>query len=478
MTTPLHSASHTSSPRGGMWRRALALAVALGCVAAGWRVDGSARVAGATPPRTWDTPLWTAPLRTSGNASPVVYGSSAFVTAEPTQLVAVDVASGAVRWRRSHAVLDALPPDLAAVIRPVVDAAPAAQSALAEARRQYALLARAARAGDPTAKEGLVALDATIASWSAQVDAARPYLTPDTHDGVGYASPTPAAANGAVYALFGNGVVASHTSGGELRWRRWLGTSKTEKRGYKGVDAASPVLVGGLLIVPYGRLLALDARTGETRWSGPAYPHFGTPLVTRVGARDVLVLPDGVVLDAATGAVQPAVLDSVYYCAPTAFGDQVFYAGSASGWESMDPVFASSWRLSEGAGGVVAERLWRVTLPSRDRVYAGPVVDERNLYIVSRFKRLVVLDRADGALRHEAVLTEKAGEVWAGPVLAGDRLHVFTVQGLMMQIGLGEGFPLVAEQSVSPSAASPWYDGTMALWRGRDALFRFDGGGP
>lgn len=454
-----------------------AIVVALLCLAAGWRGDGTARLPTATPPANWGTAKWTTPLSSRGNGSPVLVDGTVFVTAEPTRLVAIDAATGEVRWRREHAVLDALPADLAALVRPLVDAAPGVSAQLAEARRRYALLLREARRGDTTAAASMAALDAQFATWEEQVAAARPYLTPDTGDGVGYASPTPAADGSAVYALFGNGVLASYSPGGTLRWRRWLGASKAEKRGYSGVDAASPVLVDGLLIVPFGRLQAVDARTGATRWTGPDYPHYGTPLVTRVGSRTVVVLPDGVVLDAATGKVQPARLDAVYYCAPTALGDVVYFAGSASGWEATDPVYASAWRLTDGSGGVTAERLWRVTLPSRDRVYAGPVVDEKNMYIVSRFHRLVVLDRADGTLRHESVLSEVFGEVWAGPIVAGGRLHVFTIQGRMYQIDVDAPFPLVAEQPVSPNAASPWFEGGSAYWRAKDALVRFDGGG-
>lgn len=441
----------------------------------GWRADGTAVFTQATPPINWDTPRWRSEIHASGNASPIRAGDLVVVTAEPSRLIAIHHDTGEVRWSHEHPIVESLSSDETSSLRSRIERAPELERAYQHLRQQYALLLRKARAGDPEATpEAITSLDTQISTARTELDALAPYLTPPTGDGVGYASPTPVFDGEHLFVQFGHGMVASYNLQGKRRWMRWLGPIDLEKKGYRGTDTASPLRVGDALITSYGHLRALDAATGETLWKGPRYEHFGTPAVIELSGHAFLVTPSGQILDAATGEVQPPKLDEVYYCGPVVQGDTVYFAGSASGWESNDPVGASAWRLHLTDEGVQATERWRVTLPSRDRVYAQPTWHNNELFIASRFRRLVVLEHDSGEMLHHRVLSETPGEVWASPVIAGDRLYVLTVQGHVHSLDLQDVSGPVRTQTLSPSPATPWFEASTLYWRGASAVYRFD----
>jgi hypothetical protein len=371
-------------------------------------------------------------------------------------------------------VLDALDPGIAAAISDLVRGADGMETELASARQDYSRALRDARAGTPSATpEALAALSARIDSLTASLAAVAPYRTPGTHDEIGYASPTPVTDGSGVWTLYATGVVARFDLAGQRTWARWLGPPEPVKRGYTGADAASPVLVGGTLIVPYRQLIGMNAQTGDVRWKGPAWPHYGTPAPATVGSRRVVLSPDGLVIDASTGRTLAEGLGNIYYAAPHVEGDRVWYCGYNAVYNSNDPNLAIAWRLTETASGVAAEQLWKVEVPTRDRLYASPVVYGGNLFMVTRQKTLVVLDANTGALLHKAPLSERYGEVWASLVVAGDRVYATTTNGTIFEIRSTAPFDVVAEHAVPGNQTTPWFIGRAVVWRANNALVRF-----
>src|SRR5689334_6228151 len=88
----------------------------------GWRGDGSGRYPGATPPLQWERKrsgggyaargiLWATPMPNGGVSCPIVVGNRVFVTAEPSDLICVDKASGQILWIRSNPAHEALTPE-------------------------------------------------------------------------------------------------------------------------------------------------------------------------------------------------------------------------------------------------------------------------------------------------------------------------------------------------------------------------------
>ncbi|MFW6061337.1 MAG: PQQ-binding-like beta-propeller repeat protein, partial [Planctomycetota bacterium] len=224
-----------------------------------YRNGGQGIYPDADPPLAWNAETgtnvaWSMDMP-YGTGQPVVRDGRLYLTAEPASLICLDVASGETLWRH-----DLLP----------VPAPPA---------------------------EG-EEVDRTASATAA------PVVTADR-----------------VYAQFGHGEVVCYDRNGEEIWR----VSATEP--WEHPNMGSPVLVEGNLIIQTlsrgGRnmaafnVMALDAETGETRWTATGSPKrtttkwdwsagFGNGLAVMELAngdqqRTLVITGDGGVLDAATG---------------------------------------------------------------------------------------------------------------------------------------------------------------------------------
>ena len=107
-----------------------------------------------------------------------------------------------------------------------------------------------------------------------------------------HASPTPIVEGDRVYVHFGADGTAALTTSGDIVWKTRLPYQSQHGNG------GSPVLYGDLLIVncdgsDEAFVVALDKRTGKTRWKTPRRQPwdqaYSTPLVIRVGDRDQIV---------------------------------------------------------------------------------------------------------------------------------------------------------------------------------------------
>ena len=107
-----------------------------------------------------------------------------------------------------------------------------------------------------------------------------------------HASPTPIVEGDRVYVHFGMNGTAALTTSGEIVWKTRLPYASQHGSG------GSPALYGDLLIVSCdgddaAYVVALDKRTGKTRWRTfrrmPFAQAYTTPLAIRVGDRDQIV---------------------------------------------------------------------------------------------------------------------------------------------------------------------------------------------
>ena len=107
-----------------------------------------------------------------------------------------------------------------------------------------------------------------------------------------HASPTPIVDGDRVYVHFGALGTAALSTTGEIVWKTRLPYQSQHGNG------GSPILYGDLLIVSCdgsddAYVVALDKRTGKTRWRtgrhSPFDQAYSTPLVIRVGERDEVV---------------------------------------------------------------------------------------------------------------------------------------------------------------------------------------------
>jgi outer membrane protein assembly factor BamB len=231
----------------------------------GWRGDGSGRYPGATPVLEWSLTKnvrWSADVGKS-YASPILAGDLVVVLSEPNLLIALDRASGKVKWKKEIA-----PAELA-------DAG-----------------ARAA---------------------------ADEYKAKDT----GYAAATPVTDGLAIYVILANGLVQAVDLAGKAKWTSFVDAKQSTAYG----RSASPLLADGKLIVHMTNLYAFDPATGKQLWvNADARCQYGTPAAMRLNAATLIVTPAGDVFNAADGKnlntqigntsnVSPLVQDGLIYFA-------------------------------------------------------------------------------------------------------------------------------------------------------------------
>ncbi len=123
---------------------------------------------------------------------------------------------------------------------------------------------------------------------------------------------TPTVADGVVYVLTGEGVLAAlQAADGTVLWKKDLVKQSGGKTAEYGM-ACSPLIVGELVVVtigaPRSTVVAVDGRSGEVKWTaGHDQPAgYSSPALLNVGGREQVVVYYGAGawgLDPATGAV-------------------------------------------------------------------------------------------------------------------------------------------------------------------------------
>lgn len=442
-------------------------------LAGGWRGDGTATFPNAVLPASWEAAelQWSAPAPARGNATPVRFGGLICATAEPSTLFCLDAATGALRWKAESTYADVVPAAEQAAARARLAEAAQAEESLRSARLAYSQLQREARKAEapPGVFDQLAVLAADMDRHKRVLDAAASLRPGAVDPMIGHASATPAASDRVICALFGFGALSCFDAGGRRLWSKWLGPAGVRMRGYHEGQAASPLVVGELLIVPQGRLRAYELSTGALRWEGPTYADYGTPAVI---SGKLLATPSGELVRISDGAVLKQGLGDVWYTGPAAHGDTLLYLGSRvdAHAQGLHPVEAAAWRV--GADGA-ATALWRVSIPLHERIYGPPVWHGGRWYAVSRDRTLLVLDGADGRVLHRRVLEGLQGEVWTSVVVAGERLLITSDRGELLILAATAEAPVVGAGRVEPLRAMPLPEGADWFVRSYDKLQRW-----
>jgi outer membrane protein assembly factor BamB len=288
------------------------------------------------------------------------------------------------------------------------------------------------------------------------------------HETHSYAAASPTTDGRYLYASFGSRGISCYDLAGKLHWQRDLGDMDTR---FGWGEAISPVLAGDALIVNWDHegqsfLVALDARTGRTRWKVDREEptSWATPLVVEHrGRSQVIVNATNRVrsYDLATGQV-------LWQCggqtvnvvpSPVPAGRLVVclsgYSGSAACAIPLDATGdltdtdKVAWRYDRGTSYVpsplvVGDRLYftqgnnailtcleartgkpildRVRLPGLSNLYASPVAAANRLYFVGRDGTTLVVKRAD---KLEILATNRlADPIDASPAVAGKQMFL------------------------------------------------------
>ncbi len=286
----------------------------------------------------------------------------------------------------------------------------------------------------------------------------------------GYASSTPACDGERVVAFFGKSGVFAFDLDGRQLWHAHVGS-----RLHGWGSAASPVIVGDLVIVNASvesdSLVALDRRTGKEVWRAKGIREsWNTPIVVSVaGSLELVVAIQGKVLgfDPATGEqLWSCATDISWYMVPSlvAANDVIYCIGGRTGG-------ALAVRAG-GRGDVTAShRLWTNNKGSN---VSSPIVHNGHLYWAHENLGIVYCaDAKSGEVIYEQRL-ERAGQIYACPVLAGGNLYYISRAGRTFVIAAQPEFQQVAANDLGDRSrfnASPAIAGGQLFVRSDKYLY-------
>ena len=296
---------------------------------------------------------------------------------------------------------------------------------------------------------------------------------PAVHEKHNLATPSPVTDGSRVYAWFGTGQIVALDLSGQRAWTRNL----AEEYGPFQINwghASSPTVYRGLVyLICYHEqtsyLLALDARTGATRWKvdRPAGTlSYSTPLVveTATGAELIVNSSVGVTAhDPATGQELWHFSESNRFPIPMPLqSDGVIY--TSRGYRSS-PFMA----IRPGGTGSIADShvVWRV--PTGCPYVSSLVHYDGLIYMMGDVGVLTVTDAKTGS----RVFQDRLGGVYsASPVAADGKIYLLSESGETIVLAAGRTPRVLARNQLSArQLASPAIAGGRLFIRSDDALY-------
>ncbi len=296
----------------------------------------------------------------------------------------------------------------------------------------------------------------------------RPYST--------YASASPTTDGRYLYASFGSFGIYCYDVQGVVQWKRDLGDMRTPLNFGEG---SSPVLHGDTLVVNWDHLgqsfiVALDAKTGKTRWKVDRDERatWATPLIVeRDGRTQVITNASNRMrsYDLATGDLiwecggqasnpipSPVTRDDLVYCM-TGFRGYALYAIPLDSSGDLTDTDKIAWHREEGTPYVSSPILYGDLL----------------FFTKSRNAILSCLNPATGEpLIREKRLSDLGGLLFASPVGAADRIYFLDRDGAAVVIRRsGELEILATNQLDDVFDASPAIVGKQMFLRGAKHLY-------
>jgi outer membrane protein assembly factor BamB len=264
------------------------------------------------------------------------------------------------------------------------------------------------------------------------------------------ASPTPIVEGDRVYVHFGAEGTAAVSTSGEVVWKTRLQYESQHGNG------GSPVLYGDVLIFSgdgfdAAFVVALDKRTGKTRWRTarpePWSQAYSTPLVIRVDDRDMIV---------SAGAFHALAYDPQN-------GREIWRVDYPEGFSNVPrPVYGAGFVFiatgfqqpsilavrPNGKGNVTKSHIaW--TLSRGAPLTPSPLLVGNDLYIATDAGIVSNVDAATGAVRWQHRL---GAAVSASPILCDGHVYFLDEEGRTTVIDPGPAFRQVAVNSLDGAA--------------------------
>lgn len=290
-----------------------------------------------------------------------------------------------------------------------------------------------------------------------------------------YAAASPVTDGRFLYASFGSRGIYCYDLDGKLQWKRDLGRLHTRLGWGEG---ASPAVHGATVVVPWDQekdscLLALDARTGETKWkvSRDERTSWATPLVVEYDGKAQVIVPATNKIrsyDLATGELiwecggmtvnvipSPVVAGDVVYCVSG-------YRGSAA------------LALPLGAKGDItgsATILWKYD-KGTPYVPSPLLVDGRLYFTKVNSAVMTCLDIKTGKPLIEEARLPGLNSLYASPVAARDRIYFTGQNGTVLVIKNSAKLEVLATNHLDDAFdASPAIAGKQMFLRGKEYLY-------
>lgn len=365
----------------------------------GWRGDGNGRFPGATPVTEWSETKnvrWSTVVGSS-YSSPIVTERFALVTSEPDLLICLDRADGQVRWK-----LALTPADIP----------------------------------DPQSRK-----------------IAEDYKAPK--DGSGLAAATPITDGRNVYALFANGLLCAVDLDGHRQWS--AGISAAPSSGYG--RSASPIIVGGKLIVHMTDLYAFDPATGRQLWvNTDAKSSYGTPTACRVADTDLILTPLGDLVRAADGKSVGSDLGHTSHSSPIVGDGLLIFGDTTVSALRLDPAFK-------------AEPVWIGAVSGE--VFGSPLLHDGTLFLIAGEGELFAFeargkDSPDPLIDARPIFqqTTASPAAYASLTLAGRYLFLVSNSGEIVVLEATRPARLVNRNKL------PGGTGSSPVFSGRDMFLR------
>jgi outer membrane protein assembly factor BamB len=280
-----------------------------------------------------------------------------------------------------------------------------------------------------------------------------------THGSNGFTSHTPVTDGRRIYTVFGSGVVAAHTLDGKRVWARIV---ERPRQGWG--HCASPALGGGRLIVHITDLIALDPETGAEVWRRPSKEKFGSPVVTQIDGKDIVITAVGDVFRASNGDSLAKGIGNLEYATPVVQDGVVYFIEKK----------ARAVKLPKMIDGAF-DTLWTAGVKG-SRHYASSVVHEGLIYAVSREEKFSILDAKTGkaVFEKDLDLGEGTNSAYPSVTLAGDKLFIGAEKGTMAVIEVGRTYKEIARNTIEGFRSTPVFAGNRMYLRAFDHLYCFE----
>jgi len=272
-------------------------------------------------------------------------------------------------------------------------------------------------------------------------------------------APTPVVDENAVYCFFetGNLVAVSHS--GEQVWQRSLTDDYGAFESTIGL-ASSPFQLKDSIVLLVDHegpsyLLAVDKKTGETKWKTDrdSRTSYSSPSLVPVGDSQHIVCSSSGSIEGyspETGELLWTLADEVggnRATTPLAVGNGRFVMAASPGMHNENEGEARRTNgivaIEKNGDGFEAKVLWRTeeAMPA----FNTPTVHEGLAYWVNK-AGVVFCYNAETGEKH---YSKRIGQgCWATPVAIGDRLYVFGKDGLTTVLAAGPEYKLISENQL------------------------------